>query len=419
MSEQLVEKYRPETFDELQGNNQDLDAIRDWAANWSPGDPPQLLVGPPGTGKTSTAYVTADTFDWPLHEINASAARTSDDIAQFTRTMRSTPTTADHQLVLVDEVDSQHSAVDLSPLYEELRDPSNPVILTANDKYEVPDPITSAAEVREFSLGVRSRKAKLKEIAEAEGIDLAPSELKRLAERPDLRSAINDLQHVAGGGSAGADGRTWDEGEFSAIDALLSGDAETWRDALAADDDTFSRPDDAILWADENITTEFRGLEQGVAYQALAAADEWAGRAWERQEFRFQRYAYAFVEMLPETRLTEPYGGYINVNFPSWFRSTTDGPDGSSPEAAVYQELKDERGFTFAGSYYEFKRRVYPILRGLDEDERMELALDHDLSKDAIEALGIDTDDMEAWADEDIDQDEEPQLAESAAGTSW
>jgi len=44
----LVEKFRPQKFEDLQGNNSAIKSIRTWAEHWERGDQPQLLSGPPG-----------------------------------------------------------------------------------------------------------------------------------------------------------------------------------------------------------------------------------------------------------------------------------------------------------------------------------------------------------------------------------
>lgn len=393
-----VDRYRPTRLDDVQGNTTSLNQLESWLRNFPEDNSPQLLVGDPGTGKTSTVEALSNEFGYPVHEVNASSARTTEDIKRISSLMKGSPADSEYQIVLLDETDSVHHSVSMKPLYKELREPSNPVILTANDKYEVPQSIKYSADIHEFKLSKPSRRAKLKEIADREGLDLDKDTLSSLADRPDLRSAINDLQTWAESGTKpGEDGRTWDEGEFPAMEALLSGDRETWWKATSIEDDTFGQPGDALLWADENLTSEFRGLEAGIAYDVLSRADMWEGRAMGEQEFRYRKYAWALISMLPETRLSSPYGGYINVSFPEWFRSSEAKYDGSTPEAKLYRALKGNRGFRMTGSFFEFRQCTLPILQKLPEDERMELALNHNLDADALEALALNPDDFDDW----------------------
>ncbi len=423
MSESWVDRYRPKDWSSIQGNNSDLKEIRSWVENWSRGDNAVLLHGDPGTGKTSTAFVAADHMDVPINKINLSLKRRSAELKQAARSAMSTPPDEDYQVVLMDEIDNMYHSVNKDPLYDVLDDPRNPIIITANDKYDVPDAVTKRCDVYKFTLGVRSRKAKIREIAEEEDMDISTADLNRLAQRPDLRSAINDLQTLAQSDvPIGKDHRTWAEGEFSAVEALVKGNDEVWKGAISLNDDTFDRIDDAILWADDNLTLQFRGLEAGVAYEMLALADLWAGRAWERNNFRYQKFGYALLECLPEARLTDPYTGYIQENmFPRWFRHSEDKWDGNSPEAQAYQGMKGERGYTLSANYFEFKNRILPILRDLDVEERMELALNSNLAGEAVEALDLDPGEYEKWTGEDSVEEGDGWSPESnsAASADW
>lgn len=416
-SESWVEKHRPDSWSDIQGNNKAIKQIRKWAENWSEGDAPQLLVGPPGVGKTTTAMVCSDELGYPMNQINASSARKSADIKRVARSMKSSPAGSEHQLVLLDEVDSWHHAANKQPLYDALRDPKNPIILTANEKYEIPGSIKSAADVHDFKLSKPSRRAKLKEVAEREGLDLDKQDLNKLAERPDLRSAINDLQNWSGSETPpGKDERTWSDGEFDAIQALLSGDAKKWRKALSPERDTFRDPGSALLWADENVSEEFRGLEAGIAYDALSRADRHIGRAQASQDYRYWKYASALIEMLPETRVSEPYQGYIDVSFPEWFRSSEKKHDGDSGEAKLFRALKGERGYRMAGSFFEFRERILPLLKQLSDEQKKQMALDYGLEPDAIEAMGVDPDDYKDWREIEAPEEGDGWTPDSQSG---
>lgn len=419
-----TEKHRPETWSEIQGNNKSVKQIKNWIENWEIGDKPQLLHGEPGTGKTTTAYVAAKKMDVPLNKVNLSDKRRGAELKQVAKSTMTSPPDHDYQLVLLDEIDNMYHSVNKKPLYDALRTPRNPIIVTANDKYEVPDAVKRACNTHKYKLGVRSRKAKIKQIAADEGVDLQPSELNRLGSRPDLRSAINDLQNASGDGSTvGKDNRTWEIGEFDAIEALLKGESKVWRDSIGYQDDTFDRIDSALLWADDNLTEQFRGLEAGIAYQMLATADFWAGRAWERQNFRYQKYGWALLEALPDARLSDPYTGYMNANlFPSWFRASEAKHDGESPEAQLYQALKGgDRGYQMACSFYEFKQRHLQILRSQPEEERLQLALNHGMSEKAVEALGLEPSDFEDWREVESPEEGDGWTpdTQSAADADW
>jgi replication factor C large subunit len=203
-----VDRYRPTSFDELQGNNSSISRLKEWAEGFPDDRTPRLLAGEPGTGKTSTVEVIADWLDLQLLELNASDDRDKAAVAEMAAAIQSTGATGERRLVLLDECDSWSHATNLRPLYDALEAPANLVVATCNDEYNTPDGITNRCEVEEFKLQARSVKAKLKKVAAAEGLDLDDGMLDRLADRPDLRSAINDLQTSQSRWSAGTSPRS-------------------------------------------------------------------------------------------------------------------------------------------------------------------------------------------------------------------
>ncbi|UBF23068.1 replication factor C large subunit [Haloarcula virus HCTV-16] len=394
-NESWVEKYRPTSFDSIQGNNKSLRQLKSWAENWEPGDEAQLLVGPPGVGKTTTAQVISDTLEMPMTEINASTARKTEDVVDIAADAQSTPADADHQLVLIDEVDgwpTGRGAPSKEPMYDVLDDPPNPIILTANDAYQTPDGVTNRVNQHDFKLGKRSRKAKLKDIIESEGVEVDDRDLQKLAARPDLRSAINDLQIlVEQDVPLGDDGRQWDEDAFDAIPEMLSGNKYA---GMNLD------PEDLVMWLDQAVAKEYRGLEAGVAYDCLSRADKWLGRTRDTRNYRYWKYAGSLARMVPEVRLTDAHSGYIPDLFPEWFRHSVAKASSDKPVSRVYRKLKNTDGtrYEFSGSFVYFRKVLLPILQDLDEEERREIALEHRLEGAELDILNLDEKEYEEWS---------------------
>lgn len=381
-----VRKHRPERPDDVQGNTSAIDRLKDWAESFPDDRTPRLLIGDPGTGKTTTVEAIANWLDLQMVEINASSARRKADVAEMASTIGNRSVDGDRRVVLLDEVDSWSSRTDLTPLYDALEAPSNLVFATANDKYDTPSGLVRRCETETFRLGKRSRKARLKKIRDAEDLDLADDTLDALADRPDLRSAINDLQVYGAADDAPDDVREWDTNEWDMVDKMLTGVPARGQ----------HRPGEAIMWLDENIRKDWRGLELAWGYEALSRADV--------ALMQDHEIAGAIVDTLAELRLTEPYYGEgegigRKKEFPGWFQASKPKATRSKPEACLYRDLSNyESGEPgLSASYVEFRERVLPQLRGLSTEQKCELALGERLSDDAMEGLDLQPSTYEDW----------------------
>lgn len=401
MTGTLSDRYRPSTFDSVQGNTNALDQIEQWAETWSPGDPPLFLCGPPGVGKSSTAFVIAETQDWHLTDVNASDARTTDDLAELVREAKTVPPDG-FQLVFIDEIDNLHSSTNTDELATLLRDSPNPIVLAANDDYAVSDSLKSLCREFEFKLGKRSRRAKLNEIVDAENLDFDRDEIDLLAERPDLRSAINDLQ-ASIDSEVRSDARQYQADPFDAVRDLLLGDSD-----ISVDE----TPDSFVHWLDENWRSDasglgsdakdLRGIEIPMAFDALSLSDLFLRRAY-RSDYRFWKYASALQKATAELRLTEPYNQRIAVDYPEWFQLSSSKPTDESPTAALYRELThyDSGMPGLTGNYRYFTTVMLPLLRDADRQQLIQLAINYCMSDQAVPALGLTPADVTEYRGDD------------------
>ena len=383
-NEAWTEKYRPETTDECQGNNKDIRELKQWVDNFSVGDQPQLLVGPPGVGKSSAIQAIANEKDIPLLEINASDARRTDEINAFVRNAHSAPFDADKQIVMFDEVDSLSGRSNFTMLYKMLDHAPNPIVFIANEKWEIPNGIKDRCETRKFSLGTRSIKAKLKKIIKKEDLDIGASTLTRLSQRESLRDAINDLQSIADGQDLRPDERQYESSIFDEVDKVIKGEQANFSET----------PDEALLWVDQNIRTRYRLTEAMMAWECMSRSDKWLGRV-NGSDYSWWKYAGALNDQVPNLRLSDAYDGYISKERPEKMKRGW----GRGVEGDVYEKLSgaDDSTFRMGANFYEFKEKYIPLLQESDKETKMKIAREHDLSDKEMKLLDINPSEYEEW----------------------
>ncbi|PSP84677.1 AAA family ATPase [Halobacteriales archaeon QS_6_64_34] len=300
-----TEKYRPSTLSEVRGNDTARDSLKEWADTWEDHREAVILHGTPGVGKTSAAHALAGDMGWPTIELNASDTRTKDVIEQVAGEAAKSGTLtaggAGRRLVIMDEADNIHGNSDrggaraISSLVKEA---GQPMILIANDYYEMSNSLRNSCQDIEFSpVQKRSIVPVLRDICRKEGIEYTDAAIEDIAEQNsgDLRGAIKDLQTTAEGRDRiEADDyvsgvRDTSAGIFEYLDVVLKkGTAE---EALKGNYDVDETPDDLINWIEDNMPKDYEGSELARAYRSLSDADRWLGRVRATQNYSFWRYA--------------------------------------------------------------------------------------------------------------------------------
>ena len=300
-----TEKYRPSSLSELRGNNTARDELREWADTWEDHGEAVVLHGPPGVGKTSAAHALAADRDWPTIEMNASDSRKKDVIKRVAGEAARSGTLAaggaGRRLLVMDEADNIHGNVDRGgarATTDLVKDAGQPVVLVANDYYDMSRGLRNACQDIEFRpVSKRSILPVLRDICRKEGVEFETEALERIAEQNsgDLRGAVNDLQALAEGGNrlaaedivTGERDRT--EGIFDFLDEVLK-EADP-RAALQSSYDVDETPDDLINWVEDNMPKDYQGTELAAAYGFLSNADRWLGRVRATQNYSYWRYA--------------------------------------------------------------------------------------------------------------------------------
>jgi replication factor C large subunit len=300
-----TEKYRPSSLSELRGNDTARDELREWADTWEDHREAVVLHGPPGVGKTSAAHALAADRGWPTIEFNASDSRTKDVIervaGEAARSGTLTSGGSGRRLLIMDEADNIHGNADRGgarATTDLVKDADQPVVLVANDFYDMSKGLRNACRDIEFRpVSKRSILPVLRDLCRREDIEYESEALQAIAEQNsgDLRGAVNDLQAL----SEGRDRLTAEDvvtGErdqtediFDFLDAVLKEAGP--REALQSSYDVDETPDDLINWIEDNMPKDYEGRELATAYEFLSNADRWLGRVRTTQNYSYWRYA--------------------------------------------------------------------------------------------------------------------------------
>ena len=200
------ERHRPADASEMVGNEEARSQVLSWLGSWKKGTRPLLLVGPPGTGKTTLATLAARRFGYDLVGMNASDARTKSRINEVLGPVRSSAGLHGPPLMFIDEADGIHGRSDFGgadALISILKEAAVPSILAANsdDSPKMKSVSKAVQTVRFRPVPPRLLRIYLEDVLAKEGASLGPGAVIRLVieSRGDMRSMLNSAQAAAAG----------------------------------------------------------------------------------------------------------------------------------------------------------------------------------------------------------------------------
>ncbi|HSG83174.1 MAG TPA: AAA family ATPase [Nitrosopumilus sp.] len=200
------EKYRPQIISDMVGNEEARAAITEWFVKWKKGTKPLLLVGPPGIGKTTIAYLVAKQFGYDMIGLNASDVRSKSRINEILTPVLANVSVMGTPMIFVDEVDGIHGRGDYggaSALVDILKEPTVPIILAANsDDSDKMKSIKKVVKTIQFKkIPPRLLRVYLENILKKQGAKLTPGALIKVIDKSkgDIRSMINLTQSLVTG----------------------------------------------------------------------------------------------------------------------------------------------------------------------------------------------------------------------------
>ena len=208
------EVYRPQRVEQMVGNESARLAIVKWLAGWVSGAKPLLLIGPPGTGKTTVVHALARQFDYDLIEMNASDVRNRESIEVRIRPVLDNVSLFGKKTMLfLDEVDGISGREDsggLDTLVDMMKEPTVPVIMAANEKSAKIKELGKICKTIEFGPAPpRLLLMFLDHVLASEGIKLGPGDRISIVNNSqgDIRALLNGAQsRVAGYATAPKEG---------------------------------------------------------------------------------------------------------------------------------------------------------------------------------------------------------------------
>ena len=205
-----VEKYRPQTLDDVVGQKHIVSRLKQYVEEGSM--PNLMFTGPAGVGKTTSALalvkaILGEYWRQNFLELNASDARGIETVRTNIKNFcRLKPVGAPFRIIFLDEVDNmtkdaQHALRREMEMYTKTAS----FILSCNYSSKIIDPIQSRCAIFRFApIKGEEIKQRLEFICQSEGFEADDKGLETIVyfAEGDMRKAVNVLQAAATEGEA-------------------------------------------------------------------------------------------------------------------------------------------------------------------------------------------------------------------------
>ena len=352
------EKYRPQCMTELVGNEDSRKLFVEWFQKWRKGTKPLLIVGPPGTGKTTLANLASRDFGYDMIGLNASDVRNKKNIQEILEPILGNQTVLGEPMIFIDEVDGIHGRSDyggVEALINILKEATIPIILAANyDKSDKMKKIKKAVTtIYTRPLSPRLLRLYLNMILEKESVKINPGNLIKLISESngDIRSLINSAQALVTGFEPLMEKSFESLDVEDGINAFYK--AKSINEARVVLYSMRIDPREKInAFYSSIISSGASNLELDASLQIISDADILFGRIMKTQEWRLLRYLDAILLNLYKKDSVVRYSRY-NLSWPVLNRIRWDGSKLKSIASNLSKKLHISSS-TFATFYLPY-----------------------------------------------------------------
>ena len=307
------------------GSSSAVSTARAWAKSWEGGkkEPPLLITGHTGVGKTYLAHALAGEMGWELFEFNASDLRNEEAVSQLLSNSASSGSLfSGRRLVLVDDADSLSGTADrggAGAIAKVIKCANQPIIITATDLYSKKiQPLRALCTILELRrLHPSSIASLVRREASRRGAEIPATAAEAIAQSVggDARAALNDL--AAGNFSATRDR---EKNIFEVVKTIMK--SEKYSEARAAAFSSEVDHDTLKLWIAQNIPSEYKTpFEISEAYGSISRADIFDGRIKRAQYWGYLRYSGDLMSAGVALAKSGPSHGYNPTAFPDYIRA--------------------------------------------------------------------------------------------------
>lgn len=310
------EKHRPRQVEQMVGNEDARLAVVKWLAGWVSGSKPLLLVGPPGTGKTTLVHALARQFDYDLVEMNASDTRNKEILqARIMPIFQNTGLLGRKIMLFLDEVDGISGREDsggLDTLVDLMKEPTVPVIMAANKKSTKIRDLAKVCKTVEFApVPPRLLTLFLDHVLQSEGAKLGLGDRISVVynSRGDIRSLLNSAQSRDAGYATVSNKDIVDVDIADAINGYFStsGSAEEAVAYIAKADASYSDPRYEVMSPEARrrdmiaalfssiVSSHIEHGDLAAMLDVLSKADMMVGRASRNRRWSLLRYVSRMI----------------------------------------------------------------------------------------------------------------------------